>query len=243
MATSLPGFRGVPSQDAQILAMKAGPVDPGHSASRDGHRLGHLGMPVYDNPVPPAEGLQPFAAGAARDRTPRTHAAPRAAWAQMDAGTAQAVSNDYHRVRFADPHTSQYVPASQVPTDMAFDVGPGENHLAKDVPAQLRFNGRGSGDISQGGGVGNGYGFDSHHTARWRSRGWVPTWFVGSSERPVRVDPMQGRNRSYDVDSTVGAGGQVQPMAATYTGAPTAYQAPGNPTTRTGYTSAAGYAW
>lgn len=244
MATSLPGFRGVPSQDAQILAMKAGPSDPAHGQDGNARHIGYQAMPVYDSPVPPAEALPSFHASMGHDHTPRTHAAPTTAWAQLDAGTAQALSNQIHGVRFAWPHTSQYVPADQMPHVLYNEVTPGSSLLAGNVPDQLRHNGSmGVSDITQGGGVGNGYGFDSAHVVRWRSDGWVPIWHVGSAERPIRLDPMQGRNRSYNVDSTVGDGGVATPMAASYAGPPTAYQTPANPETAPDYGPTAGYAW
>lgn len=243
MATSLPGFYGLPSQDAEILARRAGTSHPDHGADESGQRLGELGMPVYDNPLPQAGALPSFTESLSQDRTPHTHAAPTTGWAQLDASTAQQISNEIHGQRFAYPHTSRYVPANRVPTELVWDVDPGSSNLAREVPDQIRFNGRGSKDIAQGGGVPNGYDFGSHHTIRYRSTGWVPTWFVESAERPIRTDPMQGRNRAFSVDSTYGTGGQVLPMANDYVGAPTAYQTPANPQTNTDYGPSAGFAW
>jgi hypothetical protein len=246
VATSLPGFRGMPAQDAAILAMKAGQSHPDHGRDTNDRHAGYQPMPVYASPVPPAEALPSFTASLGRDHTPRTHAAPTTAWAQLDAGTAQELSNQIHGVRFTYPHTSQYVASNQMPHQLIHDIDPGSSHLAGGVPDQLRFNGpRGAQDITQGGGQPNGYGFSSAHVVRWRSDGWVPIWHVGSAERPVRVDPMQGRNRSTNVDSWVGQGGTVTAMANStpYTGAPTVYQTPANPHSATSYGPTAGFAW
>ncbi|MBO2460974.1 hypothetical protein [Actinomadura violacea] len=243
MATALPGMYGTLSQDEQIAASKAGPVHAGHGVEQDPsitRGIRGKDAALYPSPLPVAGSLPGFQAGANPDLTPITHAAPTAAWAQMDAGTAQAISSGFHAVKFVEPGAVRYVPPNVMDTSPVFDVTPGENRLAKDVPRQIRGQ---SDDISQGGGVGNDYGYDSAHVIRYRSHGWVPTWFVGSAERAIRQNPLQGRNARVNVDSRYASGGDLANLNAPNASAPSAYVAPSNPDTLPGPGASAGFAW
>lgn len=248
MATYLPGFgRTVSAQEEQQRAMKAGPVHPGHGVAQDPtitRGVKGTNMPVYPSSLPAAGGIPPFNSGANPDRTPHTHASPTAAWAQMSAGDAGELASSFHAVKFAEPRYTRYEPPAIMNRQLINDVYPGSNNLAKDIPRQVRMNGQASQDISQGGGVGNDYGYDSSHVIRYLSRGWVPTWFVGSSERPVRVLPGQGRNASVNVDSTYGPGGNLISMGPQqYSTPPSPYVAASNPQVQASPGASSGFAW
>lgn len=244
MATSLPGFGGQTAQDAQLLAMKAGPAHVGHGVEQDPtitRGVRGENAAIYPSPVPVADPLPGFGGGANPDRTPITHAAPSAAWAQMSAGDAGALASSYHAVKFVESRSTQYDPPAIMPKSLVNDVYPGSNVLAKDIPRQVRGQ---SDDISQGGGVGNDYGYDSAHVIRYRGGGWVPMWVVGSGERSVRIPAGQGRNTSVNVDSTMGPGGTlINKGPQQYSTPPSPYVAPSNPQTAPGPGTPSGFAW